>query len=144
MPLEDDDALRGVLQATQTLAVLGIKAGPAEDAYRVPAYMQKHGLRLLPVSPKLKEVLGEPCAPELADLSERPDMINVFRAAAHLPAHTEEILALSERPDSVWFQLGIRDEESAKRLEAAGIQVVQDRCLMVEWARLMGGLAPQH
>ncbi len=144
MPLEDDASIRRLLLETQTVAVLGIKAGVGEDAFRVPAYMQQHGLRLFPVSPKLDEVLGERCVPNLLALPETPDMINVFRAASHLPGHTDEILALPTPPKSVWFQLGIRDEASAERLEQRGIAVVQNRCLMVEWARLAGGETPNH
>jgi len=144
MPLEDDESIRQVLLETKKLAVLGIKAGLHEDAFRVPAYMQQHGLRLLPVSPKLDEVLGETCVPNLQALPETPDMINVFRAVPHLPGHTDEILALPSPPKSVWFQLGIRDDASAERLEQGGIAVVQNRCLMVEWARLAGGETPSH
>ncbi len=144
MPLESDDELRHLLQGLRSVAVLGIKAAEAEDAFKVPAYLQRQGLRILPVSPKLDRVLEEPCVPDLASLEQTPDLIDVFRAAAHLPAHTEEILALPARPRAVWFQLGIREDACAARLEAAGIEVVQDRCLMVEWARLLGGASPAH
>lgn len=136
MPLQTDDELRALLSRVRSVAVLGIKAGAADDAFRVPAYLQHHGLRILPVSPKLPEVLGEKAVPRLADLDSPPDLIDVFRAPAHLPAHTEEILGLEAAPTGVWFQLGIRDDASAARLEAAGIDVVQDKCLMVEFARL--------
>lgn len=125
-----------LLEQVRSIAVVGIKAGADDEACRVPAYLQRAGFRILPVSPKLDEVLGAPCVPRLTDLDETPDLINLFRAAPHIPAHTDEILALERRPVGVWLQLGIRCEDSARRLEAEGIAVVQDRCLMVEHARL--------
>ena len=136
MPLDDDASLRRLLEATRTIAVLGIKDGESDDAYRVPLYLQRAGFRILPVSPKLERVLGERAVPRLADLAEPADLIDVFRASANIPAHTDEILALPWRPRGVWLQQGIRDDASAARLEAAGIGVVQDRCLMVDHRRL--------
>jgi predicted CoA-binding protein len=138
MPLTDDASLRRLLEQTRRIAVLGIKAGEGDDAYRVPQYMQRAGYRILPVSPKLESVLGERCVRTLAELAEPAELIDVFRAPANIPAHTDEILALPWRPRGVWLQLGIRDDASAARLEAAGIQVVQDLCLMVEHRRLIG------
>jgi predicted CoA-binding protein len=132
-----DDALFALLSRVKTIAVVGIKAGERDDAFRVPRYMQAHGYRILPVSPKLDTVLGERCAASLADLRESPDLVNLFRASAHVPAHAEEILALPKRPLGVWMQLGISHPEARARLEAAGIAVVEDRCLMVEHARLL-------
>jgi hypothetical protein len=132
-----DERTRDLLREVQTIAVLGIKADPSEDAYRVPAYLQRAGYRLLPVNPKLAAVLGEPCVPGLGALAEAPDLIDVFRAPHHLPGHVDEILALPTPPKAVWFQQGIRDDASAARLARAGIAVVQDRCLMVEHARLL-------
>ena len=136
--LTDDASLRRLLEATRSIAVLGVKAGESDDAYRVPLYMQRAGYRILPVSPKLEQVLGERCAASLAQLSQPADLIDVFRAPANIPAHTDEILALPWRPRGVWLQLGIRDDVSAARLEAAGIEVVQDLCLMVVHRRLFG------
>jgi len=136
MPLTRDPELRELLRSVRTIAVLGIKAGEQDDAFRVPRYMQRHGYRILPVSPKLDSVLGERVAPSLAALEQTPEMINVFRAPEHIPGHVDEILALPRRPRAVWLQLGIAHPATA-RLEAAGIAVVEDRCLMVEHARLL-------
>jgi predicted CoA-binding protein len=136
-----DSELRDLLLSVKSIAVVGIKADPREDAHRVPRYMQAHGYRILPVSPKCSEVLGEPCAARLGDLDEPADMVNLFRAPQHIAAHAEEILALPRRPHAVWLQLGIRDDASAARLAAAGIRVVQDLCLMVEHRRLLADTA---
>ena len=139
MPLTDDASLRTLLAACRSIAVLGIKAGENDDAYRVPLYLQRAGYEILPVSPRLTSVLGEPCVASLKHLAQPADLIDVFRAPANIPAHTDEILALPWRPRGVWLQEGIRDDASAARLEAAGIAVVQDRCLMVEHRRLFAG-----
>ena len=138
MPLEDDAALRALLEEVHTIAVLGIKQGAEDDAFRVPRYLQQQGYRILPVNPKLERVLGEPCAPRLADLGETPDLVDVFRAPQHIPGHVDEILALPRHPRAVWLQLGIR-HPATSRLEEAGISLVEDRCMMVEHRRLMAG-----
>jgi hypothetical protein len=139
MPVSSDDALRALLQAVRTIAVIGIKADPGEDAHRVPLYLQQHGYRIVPVSPKLREVLGERVHASIGEAPPGIDLVDVFRAPAHVPAHVDEILALSPRPKAVWLQLGIRHPEATARLEAAGIQVVEDRCILVEHRRLLGG-----
>jgi len=139
MPVDDDAGLRRLLESANTIAVLGIKAGEQDDAYRVPLYLQRTGHRILPVSPKLATVLGERCVPSLAQLETPADLIDVFRASAHVAGHVDEILALTWKPRGVWLQQGIRDDASAARLEAAGIAVVQDRCIMVDHRRLFGG-----
>ena len=139
--IETDAALRDLLARTKTIAVLGIKAGEADDAYRVPRYMQATGHRILPVNPKLERLFGEPSAPSLARVGQPYELLDVFRAPRHLPAHVDEILALETPPAAVWFQLGIRDDASAERLAEAGLDVVQDRCLMVEHRRLFGPAA---
>jgi uncharacterized protein len=133
-----DEELRALLGAVRTIAVVGIKDDPAAAAHRVPAAMQARGYRILPVSPRCREVLGEPCVARLGELREPADLVNVFRAPQHVAAHTDEILAQRPLPRAVWLQLGIRDDASAARLAAAGITVVQDRCLMVDHARLFG------
>jgi len=138
MPLESPEALAGLLRRVRSIAVLGAKAEPGSDAFRVADHMRRHGHRVLPVNPKLEEVFGERCVPRLADLPGPVDLVDVFRAPAHLPAHVEEILALPWRPRAVWLQLGIRHPDATARLEAAGIEVVEDRCLMVEHRRLLG------
>ena len=133
-----DDALVDLLSRAKTIAVVGIKAGEDDDAFRVPRYLQQQGYRILPVSPKLASVLGERCAPSLAELAEPPDLVNLFRASPHVPAHADEILALPRKPLGVWMQLGISHAAARAKLEAAGLFVVEDRCLMVEHARLFG------
>jgi predicted CoA-binding protein len=138
MPIDDDLELRALLESVRSIAVLGIKAGAEDDAFRVPLYLQRAGYRILPVNPRLASVLGLCCAPRLADVEPPCELIDVFRAPQHVPGHVDEILALPWRPRAVWLQQGIRDDASAARLAAGGIAVVQDRCLMVEHRRLLG------
>jgi hypothetical protein len=140
MPLRSDRELRALLEDTRAIAVIGIKAGELEDAFRVPRYLQRHGFVIRPVSPKLDQVLGERAVASVGALSEPIDLINVFRAPESIPAHVDEILAMKHKPKAVWLQLGIAHPSTA-RLEAAGIAVVEDRCLMVEHARLFGRAA---
>ena len=135
--IEDDPTLLNILESTRRIAVLGIKQGAADDAYRVPAYLQSQGYEVFGVNPKLDRVLGERCVAGLAELDRPVDLLNVFRASEHITGHVEEVLAMALRPRTVWLQLGIRDDSSAARLEAAGIRVVQDRCILVEHRRLL-------
>jgi predicted CoA-binding protein len=139
--MQSDAELRDLLRRVRSIAVLGIKDGEDDDAFRVPRYLQEHGYRIVPINPKLKTVLGEPVVASLAEVRGGVDLVDVFRAPQHVPAHAEEILALSPRPLAVWLQLGIAHAQAAARLEAAGIAVVQDRCLMVEHRRLLGDAA---
>lgn len=138
---ETDHELRAVLERCRTIAVVGIKDLESEDAYRVPQYLQLHGFRIVPVNPKLDRVLGQPAFATLRDVAEPVDLVNLFRASDHIPAHVDEILSMSARPSAVWMQLGIQNGAAAARLREAGIEVVQDRCIMVEHRRLLGAAA---
>ena len=134
----DDAGLTRILRESRTVAVLGAKVGAEQPAFYVPAYLQTRGYRVLPVNPALvgQTVLGATAVGILADLREPADVIDVFRRPEYLPGHVREILALSWRPRAVWFQLGIRHDGAAAELARAGIDVVQDRCMMPEHRRL--------
>jgi predicted CoA-binding protein len=118
-----------VLRGARTVVVLGMKGEDEAQApaHFVPAYLAAHGYRVTPVNPKLAERGVPGAVASLADLPSPPDVVEVFRRADALPAHVDELLAL--RPKAVWLQLGIRNDEVARRLEEAGIRVVQDRCM---------------
>lgn len=136
--LRGDENLAALLRSARTVAVIGIKDREQEDAFRIPQYLQRAGYAIVPVNPKLGSVLGEPCHPSLAQVDRPIDIVNLFRASEHVPAHVDEILALDPRPKAVWMQLGIHHGPSAQRLRDAGIEVVQDRCIMVDHRRLIG------
>jgi predicted CoA-binding protein len=137
--IDDDDGLAKLLTEAKTVAVVGAKAGRSEPAFYVPAYLQAHGYRILPVNPTItgQSLFGVPVVPSLAALTEPADVIEVFRRPEFLPGHADEILSLPWRPMAVWFQLGIRHDGAAERLARAGIRVVQDRCMMPEHRRLL-------
>ena len=131
--------IQEILKNSKKIAVIGIKEGITEHAYKVPLYMQEHGYKIIPVNPKLegKNILGENVYSSIAEITEKTDLINIFRRPEFLPAHAEEILNMKYRPKYVWFQLGIYNDEAAKILEENGIKVVQNRCIMVEHANLL-------
>lgn len=135
--IDDDEGIRRILGETRRVAVLGIKTEPAQPAYYVAAYAQRAGLDVVPVPvyyPDVTEILGQPVYRRLVDIPGDVDMVDVFRRPKDIPAHLDDILA--KRPRSVWFQLGIRNDAAAEQLARAGIDVVQDRCLMVELQNL--------
>jgi uncharacterized protein len=125
--------IRQLLEQTQRIAVLGIKPDPAQPAYYVPEYAQRAGYEIVPVPvyyPELTEMQGEKVYRTLSDVPGEIDMVNVFRRPNDIPPHVDDIIA--KKPKSVWFQLGIRNDAAAERLARAGIDVVQDHCLLVE------------
>ena len=139
--VSDDAGLERIFTTARTVAVLGAKAGDDQPAFYVPAYLAARGYRILPVNPTLAgSLFGEPVAPTLADLGEPADVIDVFRRPEFLVGHAREILLLPWRPAAVWFQLGIRHDGAAEILARAGLLVIQDRCMMPEHRRLIGGM----
>lgn len=123
------------------MAVLGIKtaAAAAAPAYYVPAALLRWGVEIIPVPvyyPEATEILGQPVFRRVADIPGAVDVVDVFRRPADLPAHLPDLLAA--RPRAVWLQEGIRHAGVAETLARAGILVVQDRCLMVDWRRFHG------
>ena len=134
---ETDEHLRALLSSTKTIAVVGIKDGASDDAFRVPHYLKRAGYEIIPINPKLETVLDEACHASLAEIERPVDLVNLFRASEHVPGHVDEILALDPRPKVVWMQLGIHHGEAAQRLRASGIEVIQDRCIMVDHRRLL-------
>jgi uncharacterized protein len=117
----------------RTIAVIGLADNPNKPSNYVPAYMQKQGYRILPINPTVETVLGEKSYASLADLPVKPDVVNVFRLPRFIPAIVEQMLALGLK--NIWVQQGIINAEAAARAEAGGIQVVMDRCIMVEHSR---------
>ena len=131
--IDDDEGIRRILDDTRRIAVLGIKMEAGQPAFYVPAYAQRAGMEVVPVPvyyPDATEILGAKVYRKVADVPGDVDMVNVFRRPADIPAHVDDIIA--KKPKSVWFQLGIRNDAAAEKLARAGIDVVQNRWLMVE------------
>jgi hypothetical protein len=143
----DDDALRALFARTRTIAVVGLSPHPARPSFRVAQAMQRYGYRIVPVRPLVDEVLGEKAYPSLADIPFAVDLVDVFRAAEHVPAIVEQCLALHcmhrpfstvhHLPAAIWIQEGIVHETAAQHAQAGGMTVVMDRCLIKEYVRLL-------
>jgi predicted CoA-binding protein len=131
------DRLR-ILATVRSVALVGVSANPLRSSNFVATYLVKTPYLVYPVNPMYDEVLGLRCYPSLADLPEPPDLVDVFRRADELEGVVDEAIAVGARV--VWFQLGLRHEAAAAKARAAGLVVVQDRCLKIEHARFGGGL----
>jgi predicted CoA-binding protein len=136
--VEDDAGVRRILAQTRRVAVLGIKTPESgQPAFYVPEYAQHAGYDIIPVPvyyPDVTEILGQRVYRRVADVPGDVDLVNVFRRSRDIPPHVDDIIA--KRPKAVWFQSGIRNDEAAERLARVGIDVVQDRCLLVELKRV--------
>ena len=133
--IEDEEGITRIVAQTRRVAVLGIKTEDhaGQPAFYVPRYLRDAGLDVIPVPvyfPAVKEILGRPVYRKLIEVPGEIDLVDVFRRSRDIDAHVDDLIA--KRPRAVWFQSGIRNEAAAQRLSEAGIDVVQDRCLMVE------------
>ncbi|GEJ59470.1 CoA-binding protein [Anaeromyxobacter diazotrophicus] len=138
----EEERVAELIRSSRRVAVLGIKteAQAGQPAFYVAEHLARAGVEVIPVPvyyPEVKEILGRPVHRRLADLPPPVDIVDVFRRPADIPQHLPDLLAL--RPRAVWFQLGIRHDEAARTLAEAGLLVVQDRCLMVDWQRYGAG-----
>lgn len=136
--IDDDEGIARIWRETRRVAVLGIKteAQGGQPAHYVPEYLQRAGLDVVPVPvyyPDATTILGQPVFRKVAEVPGPVDMVVVFRRSVDVPPHVDDLLAAN--PKIVWMQSGIRHAEAAERLARAGIQVVQDRCSMVEHRR---------
>ncbi len=131
--MNQDSAIRKILSEAKTIAVVGFSSNRAKAGYYVPAYLQKQGYRIIPVNPNLSEGLGEPAYPTLAEVPEPIDLVLVFQRSENVPPFVDEAIAVGAR--AVWLQLGIAHEAAAEKARAAGLDVVQDACMLVEHQR---------
>jgi predicted CoA-binding protein len=135
--IETSSGIRSVIEATKRIAVLGIKIEADRPAFYVAEYAQQSGFEIVPVPvfyPDATEILGQKIYRSVSAIPGDVDMVNVFRRPGDIPPHIDDIIA--KKPKSVWFQLGIRNDAAAERLAREGIDVVQDRCLLVELQRM--------
>ena len=139
MPIVDDIAgLRCVLARSRIIAVVGLSAQWFRPSYFAAKYMQDHGYTIIPVNPAYQEVLGQRCYPDLASIPGPVDMVDCFRKAADIPPIAAA--AVAKGAQVLWMQLGIRNDAAAKMALDAGLDVVMDRCVKIEHARILGGL----
>jgi len=137
--------LRSVLGTCKTIAVVGLSPQWHRPSFFAAKYMQAHGYRIVPVNPTTTEILGEPCYPSLTAAAQalaaqgaKIDMVDCFRKSQDIPPIADEAIAIGAR--CLWMQIGVINEAVADKARAAGLQVVMDRCVKIEHARLFGGL----
>ena len=132
----DDAAIRRILTQTKTIALVGASPNPARPANDVMAFLLRRGYRVIPVNPGQagKEILGQPVAARLADITEPVDMVDIFREVSAIPGVVDEAIAIGAK--TVWMQLGLAHEDARLKAEAAGLDVVMDRCPAIEIPRL--------
>jgi predicted CoA-binding protein len=134
--------IKSILESYRTVAVVGLSRDPAKASHRVAKYLQSMGYRIIPVNPFVDQVLGEKSYKSLLDVPETIEVVDIFRPAEDVPPIVEEAIQLKNRagsPKVIWMQLGIVNEEAARRAREAGFTVVMDRCMMREHKRLQQG-----
>ncbi|MFA5082410.1 MAG: CoA-binding protein [Hydrogenophilaceae bacterium] len=129
------DEIRALLQRVRTIAVVGLSPKPGRPSYAVSQAMQRFGYRIVPVRPAVAEVLGEKAYACLADIPFPVDLVDVFRAAEHIPGVVEECLAINA--PAIWLQEGIVHIDAAEQARAAGMTVVMDRCIYKDYLALL-------
>ena len=134
----DIQTLRRILKENNTIAVVGLSANWYRPSYFAAKYLQEYGYRIIPVNPAYEEVLGEKCYPTLSDIEEPVDVVDVFRRAKDVPPIAEEAVKIGAKV--LWLQLGIIHQEAAEKARGAGLDVVMNRCMKIEHARLFGGI----
>ena len=139
----DDGYIRGILNTVKTIAMVGVSANTSRPSYFAFKYLLERGYRMIPVNPVIvgQELLGRKVYAKLADVPEPIDMVDIFRAPRYAVEIVEEALALTSRPQVIWMQLGIRNDEAAKLAEANGLKVVMNRCPKIEYGRLSSEIA---
>ena len=139
MPIIDDLAgLRRILARSRTIAVVGLSAQWHRPSNFAAKYMQAHGYRVIPVNPTYASVLGEACYPSLRAIPMPVDVVDCFRKAPEMPALADDAVAIGAKV--FWMQIGIENDAAARRASDAGLDVVMNRCVKIEHARIMGGL----
>ena len=136
--MDDISKLRRILREGRTVAVVGLSAQWHRPSYFAAKYLQEHGYRVIPVNPAYESVLGERSYKSLADIPVKVDVVDCFRRSEEIPALADQAIAIGAKV--LWMQLGVRHAEARARAEAAGLQVIEDRCMKIEHARLFGGL----
>ena len=136
----DDAFIAEILRTVRTVAIVGASANDVRPSFFVMKYLLGKGFSVVPVNPGHagREILGQTTYARLADIPEPIDMVDIFRAPEAVPGIVDEVLALDPLPKVVWMQLGVRHDAAAAKAEAAGIEVVMNRCPKIEYGRLSG------
>jgi hypothetical protein len=135
---DDIQTLRRILHENRVIAVVGLSANWYRPSFFAAKYMMEHGYTIIPVNPAYKEVLGQKCYASLRDIPGKVDIVDCFRKTEEIGPIAEDAIAIGAKV--LWQQLGVKNEEAARKAEAAGLDSVMDRCVKIEHARLFGGL----
>ncbi|WP_199709402.1 CoA-binding protein [Rhodophyticola porphyridii] len=140
--IPSDDLLRKILKESKSFACVGVSPNPVRPSHYVARYLSLKGYRVIPVNPGQlgKLLFGADVVANLSDIAEPVDVVDIFRRPEAVPAIVEAALAMESRPKTIWMQIGVTHPEAAARAEAAGIQVIQNRCPKIEYQRLFGEL----
>lgn len=134
----DIEKIGRILKENRVIAVVGLSANWYRPSFFAAKYLQDHGYRIVPVNPAYEEILGERCYPSLLEIPEAVDVVQIFRKPEDVPPIVEQAVKIGAKV--VWMQLGVINWEAARIAEGAGVEVVMDRCMKIEHARLFGGL----
>ncbi|MEK6810568.1 MAG: CoA-binding protein [Candidatus Thermoplasmatota archaeon] len=135
--MPDDSVFRDILTKYRRIAVVGMSKNPEKEAHTVPKYLLQHGYDIIPVNPTATEILGLRAYPNLKSIPRDYDVVDLFRPSSDVPPFVDEAIE-DGRAKVIWMQLGIQNDEAARKAEAAGLTVVQSRCLRTEHIRLVG------
>jgi predicted CoA-binding protein len=136
--MSDIAILRRILNEYKRVAVVGLSADWSRPSYFAAKYLLDHGFEIIPVNPKYDEILGQKCYPDLKSIPSAVDIVDLFQRTERVPPFVDDAIAIKAK--LVWMQLGIVHEEAAQKACDAGLEVIMDRCMKIEYARLFGGL----
>ncbi|HLF28400.1 MAG TPA: CoA-binding protein [Anaerolineae bacterium] len=132
----NDSDIKRILATARTIAVVGLSSDPSKPSHDIAHYLQRQGYRIIPVNPTLHEALGETAYPDLISVPDKVDVVQVFRRSEDVPPIVDQAIQIEAQV--VWLQEGIRNDDAAKKAEAAGLDVVMDRCMRALHRRLIG------
>ena len=136
--MTDIVTLRRILKTYKRVAMVGLSADWWRPSFFAAKYLLEHGFEVIPVNPKYEEILGQKCYPDLKSIPTPVDIVDLFQTAERVPLFVDDAIAIGAKV--VWMQLGIVNEEAAQKSRDAGLEVVMDRCMKIEYARIFGGL----
>ena len=134
----DSKTIRDILDQSSTIAMVGLSGNWYRPSYFAAKYLLERGYKVIPVNPNYEEILGQRCVPDLSSITEPVDVVDLFQRAEQVPNFVAPAIEMGAKV--LWMQLGIINEASANDARAAGLTVVMDRCMKIEYARLFGGL----
>jgi len=134
----DNVTIRRVLEESKTIAMVGLSANWSRPSYFAAKYLLDRGYEVIPVNPNYDEVLGQKCYPDLESIDRQVDIVDLFQRSEAVPAFVEPAIKIGAK--TLWLQLGITNPDAELKARSAGLEVIVDRCMKIEYARLFGGL----